>query len=348
MTLVNTHLAPLRAEYAGLNDKNESRASRYGAFRAFQEDTTRANGIISTDALEKARRSFGTSVEIPVIDSETISIGSTMSCVVTPAENTSQLVTLTFVPYSFGMTMVKAQYEQNSIAFQQDFNRKMKDRLLALAAVIDTQSVATLEAQKNQHFPATITTDFGYTALADALQVEQAEKDDLYNNVSAIMEVMDYYDEIKVIHNPPHTPLVARNQNQGGSNGTNQGFQFSGYDWNATNRVTNVVTAQSTAYFVNKGSLAVVNRNQPEAKQGLKSTDGSEWDLATNLPFVNLDMGVKYNSTCSDQSVLGGGAADASLLESWQFYTEVAYITPYNSAIATTFQPILKAEVTLL
>ncbi len=351
MSLIDSLMYPLVKDYTDNLDKYEQRASVYGAKLAFDQDGQGADGILSVAVRDDIKNSYGnaTGVQIPVLDHDTVTIGSTISCTVVDDENTSQLVNLTFVTYAFGFTMTKHQHGQNYVKYEADFARKMKKYSIELAATIDAQCVTTLEANKNQVWTGGNSTDYGYTEVGDALQVPLADHDDIYNNMKAIMEFMDFYDETNVIHNPNHRPLVARLQNQGASNGTNDGFQFTGYKWYSSNRVVNGAGVKSTAYFVNDNSLAMENRNRPVCEAGDTSTDGTEWGTSL-VPFTGLVMGTQYKSTCADRSTLNGGdggQSTADLYEMFQFDTEVCYVTAYNSDIATRYSPIIKVEAML-
>lgn len=345
MSLVLTLCQNLISKYSGATDKNEIRASRYGAWDFFQKQTGLASGILDAQTKANVMKSFGNTVQIPVLDNRTVTIGNTRSCTVADSENTSKLITLTFATYSFGFTMTPAQHYNNMIAYQQDFDKKLELYLLKLAATLDTAAVAKLATDKNQHFPAAITAY--YAATANALQVPLAGHNDFYNNLSAIQEEMDFYGKLNIISSTSGQPMLNRLKAQGGGNDENDAFQFGGYEWNFTNRLTNGAGVKSTLYAIPDGNVAVVNRNDPDAIAGSSVGNGAkQWGIA-NMPLVNMDMATYYYEDCADKSALHAGTSGLTRtkVEGFEFSTDVCFVSAYNSVPATTFSPILKAEL---
>ena len=345
MTLVATLTQSLRSSYAPKTlDKNERRGSRYGAWNFYQEQTRLRNSVITPEVNSLIKRSQGNTVQIPVFDAETVTIGNTRSCTVVDSENTSKLVTLTFATYSFAFTMTPAQHGNNDINYQQDFDRKLEKYLQQFASVLDTASVNNLSVNKNQLFDAALTSY--YPALAGALQVTQAEKNDFYNNLEAIQETMDFYGKVNIISSTSGKPLVNRLDAQGAQNGVNEAFQLGGYDWNFTNRLLNGAGVQSTLYAVTDGQVAVENRNDWDAVNGSRVGNHKIWD-EVQMPIVNLKMGSYYYEDCADRSALTSGttALTRTKLEGFEFSTDIVFVNAYNSAPVTRYSPILKAEI---
>jgi len=269
------------------------------------------------------------------------------SCTIADDENTSQLITLTFVTYVFSFSMFPSQYMNNDIGYQEDFTRKMKDRTIKLAKTIDAAALAVLEAAKNQFWTGTT----GYYANSgNALQVPDASKDDFYNQVQSLLMTMDFTGAPNIITNPQGMPLVRRNDNQGSNNGTNQSFQLSPYTWFQSNNVTNNGGIRSTAYIIPDGTVAIETRLDPDSLMGSKVGDVISWEaISVPLPGSKnaLQMGAYYRKDCADASGLQSGTTGltATLRESFQFSVDVCYATAYNSSISTRFNPIVKAEL---
>jgi len=351
MTLVNTLLEPLRAEYLGALDKYENRGSKYGALSTFMGDTDEANSILSGDAKDKIKASFGNSINIPVVDYKDVTIGSTRSCIIADDENTSNLVAVTFTTYVFGFTMTPAQHYQNSVKYQEDFNLKMKMALNSFQSALDTQCINQLEADKNQ-FWTNVAPDY-YTQAADALQVAQAEKTDFYNQLGSIMGTMDYaMDDVKVISNWQELANVRRYAAQGSGNSSNLAFQLPPYSFEASNRIVNgAPTTESTSYAFPSGSVAIINANDADAilgaRIGAADSPVKEWS-EVSVPLEDgrtMMLGSYYNQDCADKSALGGGANERSHVESFEFSTEVATLSAYNSNPANRYSPIVKTEI---
>ncbi len=348
MSLVNTLMQPLRTQYAGGLDKNESRPSRYGAYDFFRDDSLNPNGIMDADMIAKIKRSFGNTVTVPVLDAKAVTIGSVRSCTIPDDENVSQLVTLTFATLAFGFTMYPGQYFNNDIKYQQDFSRKLNRYLIQLSSTLDQSSIDTLEAQKNVFWTGT---SVYYAESGDALQVPQAEKNDFYNQLAAIMETMDFYGDIKIVQSTSGSPLNRRLVAQGDANSINENFQMLPYQWYLSNRVSNSGGVESTLYSVESGSVGFESRVDPDALAGSRIGDQKEWDVV-NVPLPGsrhgLEMGSYFNKDCSDASALTSGTTGLTrtLKESFEWSADVVFVTAYNSSTATRFNPIVKAEIT--
>lgn len=336
----------LRSQYRRKLDKNENRPSVYGGLNLFKAQNTQAGGIFSEEELNNIAKSFGNTVQIPVISHEDIVIGNTRTCNFQTGGPESALVTLTFITYSFGFDMYPSQYFNNDVKYEQDFNRKLENRLLALATTLDAQCIATLEANKNQFFPANITAF--YPAVGDALQVPQADKEDFYNQLGSITGTMDYFQTPDVALNHVGMGLVRRLAAQGEGNAVNEGFQLMGYTWYPTNRVTNNIGVESTVYGVIPGNVAMVPRVDPDSLMNHAIGDVKEWSTV-NVPILDMDMGVFYQADCADGSGIQGGAGVAGLTntkrESFQYSFDVCFQTAYNSDPVTRHSPIIKAEI---
>ncbi len=347
MSLVATLMQPLRTEYLGALDKNEARASRYGALEHFIEDSKRPDSIFDTDVRAKIKQSFGNSVVIPVIDAKTVTIGNVRSCTIADDENTSKLITLSFATYAFGFTMYPSQYINNDIKYQGDFTRKLRNYLNQFFGLLDSQAIATLENAKNQFW--TGITAY-YPQVANALQVTQAQKNDYYNNVQSILETMDFYGTPHIISSTSGQPMVRRLTNQGAGNAINEEFQLQPYQWHWTNRIPNAGGIQSTQYIVQEGSTAFETRVDPDSEAGHDIGNFIEWNKV-NVPIPNsaqsIEMGTLYRKDCADASGLQAGTTGltATLKESFQWSVDVVFATAYNSAPSTRYNPIVKVEI---
>lgn len=344
MSLVNTRMQSLRAQYPSNLDKNEIRASKYSAWDFFQADGNSPASVLPAATRAIIKNSFGNTVTIPVLDADDVTIGNVRSCTIADSENTSNLVTLTFATYAFGFTMSPARYKNNDVGYQADFDRKLQKYILKFASTLDVAAIAVLETYKNQL--ATGLTDY-YSLSGGALQISQANKNDFYNNLEAIMRTMDFYGKTHIVGSTSSQPLVSRLNAQGEGNSTNEKFQLGGYQWWLTNRIANAGGIQSTGYAVQEGSVAVENRNDPDAQ--MKSSVGGgmrEWD-EVSVPIVNLTMGSFYTEDCADRSSLDASTSGLtrSKLEGYEWSTDLCFVTAYNSDIANRYNPIQKFQI---
>lgn len=344
MSLLLTLVQNLRAAYPSQVDKNERRLSQYGVWEFFQQQAAIPGSIMTPQIKKLISQSFGKTIQVPVLDAQDVTIGTTRTCTVAADENSSKLVTLTFVPYSFGFTMYPAQHYNNEIDYNADFNAKMRKYLLKFAATLDTAGRNVLETNRNQYFPADI--DAYFPDVANALQVPQASKNDFFNQFQAVLETMDFYDTPHIVGSTSLNPIIRRDMAQGAGNSTNQNFQFDPYVWHTSNRVTNAAGVEATVYGVVDGNVAAYNRNTPEALGNYTTGNGKEWGTAV-LPIVNLEMGTFFYDDCADISALHAGTVNntRSKMEAFAFDTEICYMTSYNSDPTTRYTPIVKAEI---
>lgn len=346
MSLVNTKMQALRTSYPNGFDKNELRYSKLGAWNFFGQDSNSSVGIFSPDVKAKIKASFGNDVVIPVLNAEEVTIGNVRSCTIADDENTSALVTLTFATYAFGFTMTPSQHFNNDVSYNADFERKMRKYIDKLGRVLDIQAIATLESAKNTY--AGNLADF-YTFAGGALQVDDDEKNDFYNQLETIFNTMDFYGNTKVISSTSGKPMVSRLNAQGEGNSINEAFQLAGYEWFYSNRIENAEGIKSTLYAAQEGSVAYETRLDPDCLAG-HNIGGSdplkEWGR-TVLPDLGIEVGTFYTKDCSDRSVLNSSVSGLkrSMLEGYEFSFDIVFATAYNSDTTNRHQPILKVEI---
>lgn len=345
MSLVNTLTQPLRAQYAARLDKNELRASRYGAWDFFMKQSALPQGILDDSTKNFIKKSFGNTVQVPVLDAPDVTISNVRACTVADQENVSRLITLTFATYSFGFTMIPMQYMNNDVKYQADFSRKLESYLLKFAAVLDTAAVAKLNNDRNVYFPADLL-QF-YPQVGNALQIADDQKNDYYNQLNAIQNTRDYYGNVNVISSTTGMPLVDRLKNQGNANSVNEAFQMMGYNWTFTNRITNGAGVKSTQFVVPDGYVGVYNRNDWDAINGSSVGNGLKLWGQSQMPIVDLEMGTYYYEDCADKSALQAGTTGLTRtkVEGYEWSTDICFVSAYNSDPSTKYSPILKAEL---
>lgn len=345
MSLVATLMQPVRLKYSQNLDKNELRRSEYGAYDTFVRDTRSTQSIWNESVKAAIPGSFGKTLTVPVLNAPNVTIGNARTCTVPASDATSALVTLTFVTFSWGFTMVPGAFNNQDIGYQELFTRNFESYLLKFMDTLDSTAYSVANAARNQVWNADTLNH--YPQVGNALQVAPSEADNFYNTASAIMKSMDFRGKYNVIANTFHGPVINKFVNQGAGNAENLAFQFAGYEWGYSNRVTNGAGVKSTTLISTEGTYAVSNRNEPDAVAGRKATDGTEWSTV-NLPIANLEVGFKYNSKCADNSAIWGGSVasglTASMLESFQWSTDMVFATAYNSSPSTRSNPIVKAE----
>jgi hypothetical protein len=344
MSLVNTLMQSLRTQYPNNLDKNEMRVSEYGAYDFFRQDTNNPNGIMDAETRENIKKSFGNSVVVPVLDAPDVTIGNVRSCTIPDKENTSNLVTLTFATYAFGFTMYPAQYYNNDVKYQADFDRKLTAYLLKFAETLDALCVNVLETNKNT-YAGNLAAYYPFTS--SSLQIADDEKNDLFNNLNTITREMNWIGKPNIITSYGLFPVVERMRNQGSGNATNDAFQLSGYqNFYASRNITVPGGARAVFYAAENGSVAIENRNDPDAILGHRIGDHMVWE-EVDVPIVNLRMASFYREDCTDARNLHSGTANLNRTkkEGFEWSTDIVTMVAYNSDTTNTHQPILKGTL---
>ena len=344
MSLAATRLDEYRLAYERSNyDAWEHRMSNYGAFATFKDDTPKL--IPGYDELVANRAAEVRTVSIPVINRKTSwNAASSRTCTALTGENTSAYSTPSWTTLKVGFGMYPAQYKNNYIAYQQDFNLKMLAMQRYVLETLDTAAYTHLNTNRT----AVNAADGNpYTVTANSMIVPADDNDLFLNELGAIMDWNDFpSDGINVVHSPRFQALVREYSSQGISNAENRVFQFGGYNFASSNRVTVSSSAyRDTVYAIPEASLGFLSWIDPDAQMGHSSSDGKEWSVQ-HLPLLGIDVGLLFQSTCSDiSSGSGGTGLEASLTESYHFSFDYSFISAYNSATGTYAGPIFKADL---
>lgn len=339
MSLAATRLDEYRLSYDRSNlDVWEHRMSNYGAFQTFLGDTP--NLIPGWADLIANRTSQVRTVSIPVINRKDFTSGSSRTCSAQSHEITSAYVTPTWSTYQAGFDMVPAVNHNNHISYQNDFNNKMWHMQRDILEDMDNAGVTHLNTNKTIVNAAD---GNPYTVTANDMIVPAADNELFFNELGAIFSANDLPQMgINVVGSPRYQALVREYSSQGTSNAENRAFQFGGYDFSYSPRVSVATGDRDSVYAMPKGTLAFLSWVDFDSKQNHTSTDGKEW-MTMHLPVAGIDVGVLYQSTCADKSSTASGL-EATLSESWSFSFDYSFNSSYNSDTATYAGAIYKSR----
>ena len=346
MSIAATRLDEYRLAYDRSNfDAWEHRLSNYGVLATYQKDTPVT--IPGYQELVDNRYNAIRTVSIPVINRTTFTTAATRTCDALTHEMTSTYSTPSWTTIKVGFNMTPAEHQNNYIKYQDLFNKKMTNMQRDVAAALDTLAHTNM----NANIAAVVAADGNpYALVANALVVPAADNELFFNELGAIMEQDDFPGTgLNVVASPRASALVREYSSQGTSNAENRVFQFGGYDFAYSNRVTVAATDRDTIFAMPQGSLAFLTWIDPDARMGHSSTDGKEWSV-TNLPILGFDVGLLYQSTCADRSSSsygGGTGMEATLSESFHFSFDYSFNVAYNSDNTTYSSPVHKARLTL-
>lgn len=343
MSLVATRLDEYALAYSRSNlDAWEHRLSNYGAFATFQADTP--NLIPGYAELVANRTAEVRTVRIPVINRKDFTTASERTCDALSHELTSAYVTPSWTTIKTGFNMRPAEHYNNYISYQDAFNNKMLNMQRTLAAALDTAAYTHLNANMSGVNNAD---GNPYTVAANSMIVPAADNELFLNELGSILAANDLpQDGINVVASPRFQALVREYSAQGTANAENRMFQFGGYNFAYSNRVTVAAGDRDTVFAMPQGSLAFLSWVDPDALHNHKSTDGKEWTTAM-LPLLGVEAGVLYQSTCTDASTAIGTGYEATLSESWMFSFDYSFNSAYNSSTGTLPGAIFKSNLLL-
>lgn len=342
MSLVATRLDEYRLAYDRSNfDAFEHRMSNYGAFATFLADTP--NLIPGYEELIAGRTGAVRTVSIPVINrKESWNGGATRTCSALTAESTSAYSTPSWTTLKAGFSMYPAQYRNNYLSYQADFNKKMLGMQRYILETLDTACYTYLNTNKS----AVNNADGNpYTVVSNAMAVAAADNELFLNELGQIMMQNDLPSEgINIVSSPRFSALVREYSAQGTSNAENRQFQFGGYSFAYSNRVSVATGDRDSVFAMPQGSLGLMTWVDPDAMMGHMSTDGKEWSEVF-LPMLGFNVGLLFQSTCGDTSSTAGTGYNASLVESYHFSFDYSVISAYNSATSTEPGVIFRANL---
>lgn len=342
MSLIATRLQQWRIENERM-DRNMARPAEYGALDFFVEQTDAANSIISPELRERAFRSMGNEVKIPVInDDENVQISHVRSCVIEDNPNTSALYSVTWATYSIGFSMVPASYMNNEITYNHDFARKIEKVSRKLADALDVAAVAALEAQKTQVFK----TKLNYNAPGNTLAIPAQMATESLGDISVMMRANKYPEMIHLIGNAGLSSLINKLAQHGVYNDVNKRMEYEGKVLHYTDNVTDEGGKTGTFFAVADGNVGILTRVDRESLVRAEAV-GHEWDI-TSLPYIDIPVGSHYYQAVGDMSATDGAATEDMKCARKEFYgfsVDVAFIVAYNSNPGTIANPIIKANI---
>lgn len=344
MSLLNTRLLELRVASPML-DKWTNRPSQYGAFDGVMVGNDEPESVISADLLAQAARAVGRDVKVPVFDSESVSIGNTRSVTISDSENTSQLYTVSFTTYAWGFTSTPSLFLNNEIGQQQDWNRKFLKYLYKFAETLDSAALSALSTAKSQVFGDLLGL---YTNVGNTIVVPNAQKDEILGDLTSIMGANDFYGApYRIVGNMGLQSLVNKMSEYSAYNDKDKTIQWLDKRFHYTNRLANDTGYIASGYIINPGSVGMLFRHEADALLGTLLPDGSEWAIDT-LPLLNIPIDTYFYYGRVDASSLAG-AASAHLTrtakEYYGFSIDVAFVTAYNTDLATYANPIARFAV---
>jgi hypothetical protein len=322
----------------------ENRLSTYGAFMAYKVG---AQALLPKETLEKIKGDQNArSVALPVLTKATLTVLTERSCTITGVEATSAKPTITTITRGFEIKVYPKVCENNYFSEQEVFAQGLVNGIRSILVNLDTYAGAQLEANKNT---ALETTNLdGVSIVANAYQIAQAQKEDLYFILPTLMERNDIASVLYNIMTTEGRALMLKYESKAEGNSENLRAVLegelpssAGYRHHRSNRLTNGAGVSETHYLAPFGSLGVFSwidsdarakRKGPNGQQAFAFTDGimqNEWDVVEE-------------PICDDLSATYGSTYKRTFGTKYQFNADFAFMNAYSS---DNTKPIHKVEV---
>jgi len=335
MALTNTVLEDAIAQAAENNSFNAYEGERLDQYGAYKYHEDNASILLPKDFIENIKSSARQPVKVPVLNNTGNTFISARSCDITPPDGTSEFYTLTWGTIGFTAGITPAVHEDNYISAEAYLAKQINDGMVSVMGQLETLSVASLEAGKTTNFASDVYADDGSSYL-----VPQADKDEFYKNVPAVMrrQVLGapVYDDVA---NTEAATLQTFLQAQGQANATNTAYQFTNqrYQHYRTNGIVAGVGEDEVHYMAAPGAAGVYKWIDIDSKMRNEVNAGQFWDVMVD-PIMGMEWGVYYKKNCADKSAELAGL-QRTLVEAWEWTCDYAFVTARNSTGDT---PIVK------
>lgn len=337
--LLDTVLTEWRSDYQDTKlDVHEHRLSNYGALEAFALDTP---NLVDPDIIVSERTAASRTEKITVIARKTYSLTTTRACTAIDGDNNSNLVEVSWATLRTGFSMIPSQYRNNHVGYMQDFNRKMIDVQRTFLTQLDTLAATNLNTNKS----AVNNADGNpYTVASNTMAVPNADKDNFFNELEAIMNTNDLTAPLNIVASTRTKALVRELYFQGNANDANTQYQFGDQMFHYSNRVSVATGDAYTVFAMPLGSLGYLSWVDIDAQDNNTAISGKEW-RKMYMPLLGHDVGVLFQDSCADNSTPAGSGMEASLKQNYTFSFDYAFINAYNSDTVTLPGTIFKAGI---
>lgn len=316
-----------------------SRAGNVGFTRLFQQDTplllgseSLRNGVVQMIKNMSDERTH----EIVVMDKGTVNKKVSRSCVITPQQNSSQLLTVNFTTLVYDFDMLPQQLYNggrgnNEIQYAEDFEQKLVN--------IEDDALASVEASCIAAFLGYKTVDTAYNAqtpytidvVNQCMSVPLAEHIDFLNQIDGIVSLHKFGNgALNIVGSTMYQSDIRRYaendslkviSGEGVSNSV-EGWQLANKSFRFSDYLPAIAGVKNRVAVAKPSSFALVTQNPPAFQEGVTTSDGVRFEETGALPISGFSMGHQFKTEC-----LNGKETQ----EFHQFSINYATITAHNS-----------------
>ena len=330
-----------------------SRAGNTGFLDLFKADTPNllSRGSLSIPAIVE-RLSDERTFTTVVMDKGAASKQVARNCVITPLQNTSQIlnISLTTLVYDFDMLPQELWNNgqgDNEFTYGEDFAQKVQDIEDDVLASIEADCVTAVLNYQTQASAYNAQTP--YVLSGNAMTVPLGQQFDFLNTIGSIMSLHKFGKAGSPINIVAST-MYERDVNRFAENGSlkvinSEGVSNSSEGWqlgNKTFRFTDylpAVAGVNNRVFASKpGTFGIVTNNPPAFKVngGSKTSDGKTFEQTGALPLSGFNMGHYHYSDCLEGK---------QIQEFHQMSINYALITAHNSDPANEPSATFEAQM---
>lgn len=327
----------------------EIRPSLYGAIAMFLAQTRDAGSFVTPSLKEKAWNSIGTTLQIPVIEHQDVTIGNQRTLTIADTVNNSRMIDVSFSTLTFDITQTPAEFHNNEIKLQEDFDAKFRLRLYALMKTLDEMALSNLATNKTH----VIGDPLLYNFTENAISAGFYQQDSLLGDLFSMMESNDFQNPyMDVVGSTGISALYRHLKQYGEGNITNKKNELEDKRLFISNNIMANDSAQlaenyARGYAVNRNSLGMLFRAEREGLTQTVTPDGHRWEQTT-LPGLEIPCIVYSYQGVANKSTLGGAATsdmDRVVTHYYQYAIDVAMLNTYISNPTTRPTPIIAFDI---
>jgi len=329
-------------------DKFEFRIQESGIYSAFRRQTDAVSSFITPELAQRAFASMGHTTKLPVINYKDVTIRSTRPVTIAADENTSAFYTVTWTTLAYGFKMYPALFHNNDIGYQTDFNKKFQAFLVKLSSTLEGLGLTALDAAKSQVIN-TVTGGHTYASnVVSETGIGNLKDSYILADLAPMMRSNSFMTfDMDVVGNHGLDAILRRMDGFGEFNQENKTLPYAGKNFHFSNSITNAAGKNATGFACVDGSLGLLTRVEVDSLFNTTSETGHEWGTVT-LPGLDLTVGTYSYPEVVDASTVAG-AASAHLTrtkaEVFDFAVDIAFVTSYNSDLASIPSPVLKFDI---
>ena len=324
--------------YLATVGQNEQRTANIGALNLFRADTPRF--LPNANLLFGQYRNPVSTARFAVMKKSdpTITAARTLTMAADDTETAYLNVTWNTVQATIGIS--EAVFAGNDITAEQALSHELQALDQKVARTLDTAAIAALEAAKTQ-----VDNSGGvpFTFAANTYGVTAAQRERFLSAFESVMLQNDFDGPYNILGSPSMSAYLNDILKYGTANDRNLAQFIQGNTYYQSNRLAAGAGNEMRAYVIPEGNLAVQTFIEDDCKKGI-DTGVEKWYTMV-LPFSDIEVGVYEKVVGADRSGDFGAGFERTAMRYWSIAFDIAWILPYNSAIATLPSAVHKFEI---